>query len=247
MAIFRKIHTSFWLDSFVQDLTPEQRYFFLYLLTNDKTKQCGIYEITIKQMCYDTGYNDETIKKLISFFTKKNRLMYSESSKEIALKNWLKFNSSTSPKVKTCIESELKQVKNKVLIEYIYSIDTQSQEEQEQEEEQEEEKEESEVFKKRKNKNSAPSKEEFLKYCEERCATVGYNFLEYKEKASIKYDAWLENGWKDLKGSKIDSWKGKVVSNLEYWKGAVKSNTISSDKSGFIDVETNFNYENLQK
>ena len=95
--------------------------------------------------------------------------------------------------------------------------------------------------------NSAPPKEEFLKYCEERCAMVGYNFLEYKQNASVKYDAWLENGWKDLKGSKIDSWKGKVVSNLQYWKGAVKSNTISSDKIGFIDVETDFNYENLQK
>jgi len=68
MAIFRKIHTSFWGDSFIQDLTPEQKYFFLYLLTNDKTKQCGIYEITVRQMCYDTGYNEETIKKLLEFF-----------------------------------------------------------------------------------------------------------------------------------------------------------------------------------
>lgn len=27
MAIFRKVHVTFWSDSFVQDLTPEQKFF----------------------------------------------------------------------------------------------------------------------------------------------------------------------------------------------------------------------------
>jgi hypothetical protein len=139
MAIFRKIHTSFWGDSFIQDLTPEQKYFFLYLLTNDKTKQCGIYEITVRQMCYDTGYNEETIKKLLEFFNSKGKIQYSEETKEIALKNWAKFNDSSSPHVKTCINNELKLVKNRLLIEYIYSIYTDAQEEQEEEQEQEQE------------------------------------------------------------------------------------------------------------
>jgi hypothetical protein len=139
MAIFRKIHTSFWGDSFIQDLTPEQKYFFLYLLTNDKTKQCGIYEITVRQMCYDTGYNEDTIKKLLEFFNSKGKIQYSEETKEIALKNWAKFNDSSSPHVKTCINNELKLVKNRLLIEYIYSIYTDAQEEQEEEQEQEQE------------------------------------------------------------------------------------------------------------
>jgi hypothetical protein len=146
MAIFRKIHTSFWGDSFIQDLTPEQKYFFLYLLTNDKTKQCGIYEITVRQMCYDTGYNEETIKKLLEFFNSKGKIQYSEETKEIALKNWAKFNDSSSPHVKTCINNELKLVKNRLLIEYIYSIYTDAQEEQEEEQEEEEEQEVNIVF-----------------------------------------------------------------------------------------------------
>ena len=141
MSIFRKIHTSFWGDSFIQDLTPEQKYFFLYLLTNDKTKQCGIYEITLRQMCYDTGYNDETVKKLLEFFISKGKIKYSEKSKEVALSNWLKYNDSTSPKVKSCVNKELEKVKDRLLIQYLYSTDTHTQEEQEQEEEQEEEQE----------------------------------------------------------------------------------------------------------
>ena len=141
MAIFRKVHVSFWRDEFIEGLTPEQKYFYLYLLTNDRTTQCGIYEITIRQMCYDTGYNDETIKKLLEYFITKGRLMYSESTKEIALKNWAKYNDSNSPKVRACIDKELIKVKNRVLIEYLYSMDTHTQEEQEEEEEKEEEQE----------------------------------------------------------------------------------------------------------
>lgn len=141
MAIFRKIHTSFWSDSFVQELTPEQKYFFLYLLTNEKTSQCGIYEISKKQICYDTGYNFDTVTKLLNFFTDSQKIYYSDSTSEIAIKNWDKFNKSDSGTVKTLVNQQLSQVKNRVLIEYLYSTDTTSiirrriEEEQEREEE----------------------------------------------------------------------------------------------------------------
>jgi len=139
MAIFRKIHVSFWKDEFIESLTPEQKFFYLYLMTNDRTTQCGIYEITIKQMCYDTGYNEDTIKKLIEFFTKCGKIQYSLATKEMAMKNWAKYNDSTSPKVKACITKELLKVKDTVLIQYIYSMDTHTQEEEEEEEEEEKE------------------------------------------------------------------------------------------------------------
>jgi len=139
MAIFRKVHVTFWRDEFVESLTPEQKFFYLYLLTNDRTTQCGIYEITTKQMCYDTGYNEDTIKKLIVFFVEIGKIRYSINTKEMALKNWVKYNDSNSPKVRACIDKELLKVKDRVLIQYIYSMDTHTQEEEEQEEEKEQE------------------------------------------------------------------------------------------------------------
>ncbi|MEH7458486.1 replication protein, partial [Bacillus sp. JJ1127] len=36
MAKFRQVHVDFWQDGFVLDLTPEEKYFFLYLMTNSK-------------------------------------------------------------------------------------------------------------------------------------------------------------------------------------------------------------------
>jgi hypothetical protein len=140
MAVFRKVNITFWSDSFIHGLTPESKYFYLYLMTNTRTTQCGIYEITIDQMCFETGYNRATIEKLIDQFETFGKIKYARSTNEIALKNWPRYNYSKSPKVKTCIENELKTVKNRVLIEYLYSMDTQSQKEEEEEEEKEEEK-----------------------------------------------------------------------------------------------------------
>ena len=137
MAAFRKISVTFWTDSFVGELTPEQKYFYLYLMTNDNTTQCGIYETSIRKMSFDTGYNQETVQKLIDFFQEHNKIRYSKETNEIALLNWVKFNDSTSPKVLACVQKELSKVKNRVLIQYLYSMDTHPQEEEEKEEEKE--------------------------------------------------------------------------------------------------------------
>jgi len=139
MAIFRKIHTSFWSDTFIQDLDNDQRLFYLYLLTNERTKQCGIYEISKKQMAFDLGYSIDRVSKLLKYFINTGKVLYNETTKEIAIKNWVKYNNSTSPKVLSCIKSELDDVKDRVLIEYIKGIHTPSQQEEEQEKEEEEE------------------------------------------------------------------------------------------------------------
>ncbi|PEV73982.1 replication protein, partial [Bacillus cereus] len=76
MAIFRQVHTSFWNDVKVQeDFTPEDKYFFLYLLTNPQTKQIGVYQITKKQMAFETGYSHETIKALMQRFEEYHKII----------------------------------------------------------------------------------------------------------------------------------------------------------------------------
>ena len=137
MAIFRKVHTSFWSDPFIQDLTIEQRYFYLYILTNEQTKQCGIYEVSKKQISFDTGYSIDKVSTLLAYFINAGKIRYNEITKELAVGKWLKYNNSTSPTIKSCINKEFESVKDRVLIEYVCSMDTTSQEEQEQEQEQE--------------------------------------------------------------------------------------------------------------
>lgn len=153
MAKYRQVHTTFWDDSFVIDLTPEEKYFYLYLMTNNNTTQCGIYELHYRVMEMQTGYNRDTVVKLLERFTNYGKILYHEPTKEIILLNWARYNFINSPKVKKCIEKELKSVKNQAFVriyleslkEYGYGIDTVSidyGEEEEEEKEQEEEGEE---------------------------------------------------------------------------------------------------------
>lgn len=143
MAIYRNVHLSFWDDSFVLDLTPEEKYFFLYLMTNTKTTQVGIYELPKSVIQFQTGYNRDTVDKLLRKFIEYGKILYDEKTKEIMLINWLKYNYSSSPKVISCIEKEYKSVKSielknrfdTVCKQYQYSIDTHPQEEEKEEEE----------------------------------------------------------------------------------------------------------------
>jgi len=125
----------------VETLTPEKRYFFLYLITNEHTTQCGIYEISFRSMAFETGYNTETIEKLVQFFEKAGKIKYSKKTNELAIKNFVKHNPQGSPKVKAFVDKEIKNIKDQSLIAYIYAIDTLSQEEEEQTQEEEREEE----------------------------------------------------------------------------------------------------------
>ncbi len=66
MAKFRMVYTEFWEDPKVtEEMTPEDKYFYLYLLTNQNTKQIGVYTITRKKMAFYLGYSIESVNSLI--------------------------------------------------------------------------------------------------------------------------------------------------------------------------------------
>lgn len=115
MATYRTVHISFWTDPKVDDdFTPEDKYFYLYLLTNPHTNICGCYEISMKQMVRETGYNEDTVKRLLQRmeFTH-NVIQYDASTKEVFIPRWGKYNWFNSKdtmagvaKVASCIKSE---------------------------------------------------------------------------------------------------------------------------------------------
>ena len=115
MAIYRPIHISFWQDNFVLELTPEEKYFYLYLMTNSKTKQSGAYELPIKIITLETGYNSDTIKKLIDRFTQKMKIVYDEKTSEILLINWMKYNPVNNRNIYLCVKKEISEIKSEKL------------------------------------------------------------------------------------------------------------------------------------
>lgn len=202
MAIYRQIHISYWQDPFVLTLTPEEKYFYIYLMTNSKTSQCGVYELPKQVMVFETGYNLETIDKLIKKFVDYRKIDYSEETKEIYIKNWLKYNSSKSPKVRQCIDEEVSKIKCSLFKRKTMdslSIDLGEEEEKEQEEEQEKKEEQKEVGRTSK-KFTPPTLEEVNAYCLER-------------KNNINPQQWIDhyisNGWMVGK-TKMKDWKAAV-------------------------------------
>lgn len=225
MATFRKVHISFWADPFVQDLTPEQKYFYLYLMTNGNTRQCGIYEITKKQICYDTGYNTDTVSKLLRYFMSHGKIMYSEVTNELALKNWPKYNSSKSPQVQSLVNEELATVKDSVLIEYVYSMDTQSHIRIEEEEEKEEEK-EIEGAKQVRRNFTPPNQVEITEYL---ISEKEFDVPEAGRFAVKFWNFYDSKGWMVGK-NKMKNWKSAVATWLQSPEWKPKTETSKVDR-----------------
>lgn len=111
MSKYRQVQVSFWQDAFVLDLTPEEKYFYIYLMTNSKSSQIGIYELPKRIIETETGYNRETVDKLLQRFVDYEKIEYNEPTKEIFIKNWAKYNWNNSPKVVARVQIELNEVK----------------------------------------------------------------------------------------------------------------------------------------
>jgi hypothetical protein len=121
MATFRKLHTTFWTDPFVEELTQEQKLFYLYLITNTKTKQSGIYEISKKYIAYETGFSIKEVNDLLQFFQEKGKIDYSAEFNEIMISNWNKFNYNSSYQSIICIYDDLKEIKTIDFIKKMYN------------------------------------------------------------------------------------------------------------------------------
>jgi DnaD/phage-associated family protein len=122
MAKYRQLFTSFWKDTFITELTPEDKLFYIYLMSNAETTQCGIYPFIVKYAAIDTGYSSETIEKLLERFISYGKIKYSSTTKEIMIVNWMKYNFINSRTVISCMNKELKEVKNKEFIKELYEI-----------------------------------------------------------------------------------------------------------------------------
>ncbi|WP_434291916.1 DnaD domain protein [Clostridium botulinum] len=120
MAKYRQLYTEFWKDGFVVELEPEEKYFYLYLLTNANTSQCGIYELPKKIIENETGCNRETVDNLIKKFEEYKKIIYSEETKEIIMLNWFKYNEPNNINAIKCVNKELKKIKNRNFVKELY-------------------------------------------------------------------------------------------------------------------------------
>lgn len=123
MGKFRVVQGSLWTDKKVLDeFSPEDRFFWLYILTNPRTTQLGIYEFSMSDATKLTGYNRTTIEILLNRFEHTyDVIKYNGITGEIAIKNFLRHNIITGGKpVLDCLIKEAKKIKDEELFTYIF-------------------------------------------------------------------------------------------------------------------------------
>ena len=127
MGIKRIVDTAFWTDGKVDEFSPEDKYFMLYLLTNPFTTQLGIYEISIKQVAFQMGYSVDAVNVLLDRFENKYGVIFCSRTTnitcEVAIKNFLRHSIIKGGKpVEDCIKKEMSKVKNKNLIVKVFDF-----------------------------------------------------------------------------------------------------------------------------
>ena len=124
MAVYRNVQLSFWTDNKVEDdFTPEDKYFYLYLLTNPQTNICGCYEVSWFQLTSQTGYNKETVMRLIDRFENiHNMIKFNKETKEMLILNWYKYNWSKSEDTLKGILKVAEHIKCNEFKKYVFDV-----------------------------------------------------------------------------------------------------------------------------
>ncbi len=122
MAVYRNVSINFWTDPKVDDdFTPEDKYFYLYLITNPHTNICGCYEIGRRQIERETGYTWDTIERLLTRMEPVHDVSRcSRDTKEVVLLNWGKYNwKGSSDKTGKAVKNTAQSIKHPEFKEYI--------------------------------------------------------------------------------------------------------------------------------
>ena len=115
MSKQRYVDTKFWVDNYIVERDPIEKLLYLYLLTNTLTNILGIYEISVRQIAFDTGIDKDMVMKVLERFSKDDKIRYIDGY--VAIKNFVKYQAN-NPKINKGIELLLTEVPIK-LIEWV--------------------------------------------------------------------------------------------------------------------------------
>lgn len=89
----RSVQDRFWSDGWVRKLNPLDRYLFLYLLTNEHSSWCGVYELEIGVMAFESGLDrEELLRSMLPRLAPK--IIYVDGW--VYIPNWTRHHASES-------------------------------------------------------------------------------------------------------------------------------------------------------
>lgn len=251
----RIVDTGFWCDDKVLDFSPEDKYFMLFLLTNEYTSQLGIYHLPIKKASADLGYSQDSVRVLLDRFENKyNIIKYSVETSEVAIKNYLLYSIVSGGKpVLDCLLKEMDAVKDRNLLksvcdnlsrkpiknetvqrflsllrDYIKDINNDNDNDNERYVD------ESWTNRTPKTKFTPPTLEEVQAYCQERGNKVD---------AKAFFDYFTTGGWKDSKGNPVKNWKQKIIT----WEKFEPKDKPKKENRFNEMIHTNYDFDEIER
>lgn len=121
---YRPIQTSFWTDVKVSNtFTPEDKYFYIFLLSTPQSNLLGAYEFSISVAAGYLGYDQETVKRLLKRFEEIHQVIHFDwETSEILIKNFYKYNWTDSSKFLKGIENRIELLKSEKIKQYLIEI-----------------------------------------------------------------------------------------------------------------------------
>lgn len=123
MAYFT-VDGAFWTDADVMDnFTPEDKYFYLYLLTTPRSNISGCYELSINQAAIDLGYSKDAVALILKRFITQHKVVdYDYDTKEILITKWHKYHWTHSDKYVVALWRKVNEIKCEHFKEYLTKV-----------------------------------------------------------------------------------------------------------------------------
>ena len=108
----RIVETKFWKDSYVVNLTPQEKLLYLFFLTSERVNIIHCYEITNREISFDTGIEIPVIEEAKQKFEKDGKLAF--NGNYVCLINAYKYENYTGIKNEGAKEKLILQLEENI-------------------------------------------------------------------------------------------------------------------------------------
>ena len=107
MATKRQLETRFWKDTYIKSLKSNEKYLFVYILTNSFTNIAWVYEIWIDEIMLDTKMLERQIRDIFKKFEEDGKIIYKKNW--LFIRNFIKYQSK-NPSIILWMQKELDMI-----------------------------------------------------------------------------------------------------------------------------------------
>lgn len=115
-ASSRYFNTKFWRDNYVDNLDPSEKLLFIYLFTNPEATTTGIYEMPLRMMSSDTGFDKTMLQKLFDRLETDKKAFFRNGW--VCTPNTIRHQNIKNKFIKKGIENGLKEISEDIIEEF---------------------------------------------------------------------------------------------------------------------------------